>query len=84
MIVLVAFVSDHLNIRGPFVAGAALVAAIGYILLGTSTTMAVRYFGLFLSVQIFVSVAMILTWVGNTHTTDSKRGGALAILATDG
>lgn len=62
----------------------ALVAAIGYILLGTSRTVAVRYFGLFLSVQIFISVAMVLTWVGNTHATDSKRAGALAILATGG
>jgi MFS family permease len=84
MIVLVAFVSDHLHVRGPFVAGPALVAAIGYILLGTSTTVAVRYFAFFLSVQIFISVAMVLTWVGNTHATDSKRGGALAILATGG
>jgi hypothetical protein len=50
VIVLVAFVSDHLNVRGPFVAGAALVAAIGYILLGTSTAVAVRYFGPFLPV----------------------------------
>ena len=65
-------------------AGPALVAAVRYILLGTSTTVAVRYFAFFLSVQIFISVAMILTWVGNTHATDSKRGGAFAILATGG
>jgi MFS family permease len=84
MIAVVTFVSDHLNIRGPFVAGPALVAAIGCILLGTSTTVALRYFGLFLSVQILISVAMILTWVGNTHATYSKRGAALAILATGG
>jgi hypothetical protein len=84
MIILITFLSDHTGLRGPFVAGPALVAAIGYILLGTSTTVAVRYFGLFLAVQIFVSVAMVLTWVGNTHATDSKRAGALAILATGG
>ena len=62
-------------------AGPALVAAVGYILLGTSTTVAVRYF---LSVQIFISVAMILTWVGNAHATGSKRGGAFAMLAAGG
>jgi MFS family permease len=83
-IVSASFISDRVGFRGPFVAGAALIAAIGYILLGTSSTVAVRYFGLFLSVQIFVSVALILTWVGNTHATDSKRAAALAMLATGG
>lgn len=84
MIVTVTFISDRVNIRGPFVAAPGLVAAIGYILLGTSKTVAVRYFGLFLATQIFISVAMTLTWVGNTHATDSKRAGAFAILATFG
>jgi len=84
MIVVSAFISDRVNKRGPFVVGAALVATVGYIILGTQTAVAARYFGLFLSVQIFVSVALLLTWVGNTHATDSKRAGALAILATGG
>ena len=84
MIVAISFLSDHLQLRGPFVAGFAFIAAIGYILLGTQTIVAVRYFALFLSVQIFVSVAMLLIWVANSHATDSKRGGALSILATFG
>lgn len=84
MIVAIAYLSDRLNIRGPFVALPGLVAAVGYILLATSDTVAVRYFGLFLATQIFISVAMVLTWVGNTHATDSKRAGAFAILATFG
>lgn len=41
MTVIVAFVSEHPNIRSPFVAGPALVAAAGYMLLGTSITVAV-------------------------------------------
>ncbi|GKZ23029.1 hypothetical protein AbraIFM66951_008960 [Aspergillus brasiliensis] len=83
-IVISAFLSDRVNMRGPFIVGGALVAAIGYIVLATQTTVAVRYFGLFLATQVFVSVALILTWVGNTHATDSKRAGAFAILATGG
>jgi len=79
-----AFISDRLRMRGIFVAGPALLAAVGYIILGTTKGTAPRYFGLFLAVLIFVSVAMILTWVGNTHATDSKRAVALAILATGG
>ncbi|GAB1215288.1 hypothetical protein ATERTT37_004474 [Aspergillus terreus] len=84
MIIVCAVVSDRVHLRGPFVVGAALVAAIGYILLATQTVVAVRYFGMFLATQIFVSVALVLTWVGNTHATDSKRAGAFAILATGG
>lgn len=85
MIIAITFISDRTKtIRGPFVAVPGLVAAIGYILLGTSKTVAVRYFGLFLATQIFISVAMTLTWVANTHATDSKRAGAFAILATFG
>ncbi|OJJ41697.1 hypothetical protein ASPWEDRAFT_102264 [Aspergillus wentii DTO 134E9] len=83
-IIASAFVSDRIKLRGPFVVGAALVATIGYIILGTQTAAAVRYFGLFLVVQIFVSVALILTWVGNTHATESKRAGAFSLLATGG
>src|SRR6202012_3311911 len=83
-IVGVSFISDRLQMRGIFVAGPALLAAVGYIILGTTTGTGPRYFALFLSVLIFVSVAMTLTWVGNTHATDSKRAVALAILATGG
>jgi MFS family permease len=83
-IVVCAFASDRVGVRGPFVAGAALVAAIGYILLATQTTVGVRYFGFFLATIIFASVALLLVWVSNTHATDSKRAAGLAILATGG
>lgn len=83
-IVACAFLSDRTGVRGPFVAGAGLVAAIGYILLATQTTVALRYFGLFLATIIFTSVALVLSWVANTHATDSKRAAGLAILSTGG
>ena len=83
-IVACAFISDRVGVRGPFVAGAGLVAAIGYILLATQKTVAVRYFGFFLATIIFTSVALTLSWVSNTHATDSKRAAGLAILATGG
>jgi predicted MFS family arabinose efflux permease len=80
----VAWLSDRVQMRGIFVALPALVAAIGYIILGTTTGTGPRYFALFLAVMIFVSVAMTLIWVANTHAVDSKRGAALAILSTGG
>lgn len=84
VIVASAFISDRVGVRGPFVAGAALIAAIGYILLATSYQVSVRYFGFFLATIIFTSVALILSWVANTHATDSKRAAGLAILSTGG
>lgn len=84
LILAVTWISDHVGVRGPFVAGFGLVAAIGYIILGTATGTAVRYFALFLSTMIFVCVAQLNVWVANTHATDSKRAGALAICATFG
>lgn len=83
-IVACAFVSDRVGVRGPFVAGAALVAAVGYIILATQDSVGVRYFGFFLATIIFTSVALLLSWVSNTHATDSKRAAGLAILATGG
>lgn len=80
MTTVVEILSDRLNFRGSFAAGLALVAAISYILLGTSTTVAVRYSAFFMSVQIFISVALLLTWVGKTHVTNSKRGRALHVI----
>ena len=84
VIVSTAFISDHVGVRGPFVSLFGLVGSIGYIILGTTSSTAPRYFGLFLSTMIFTSVAQLLIWVGNTHATDSKRAGGLAILATMG
>jgi hypothetical protein len=48
-----AFVSDRVGVRGPFVAGASLVAAIGYILLAAQKTVAARYFDISLATIIF-------------------------------
>lgn len=84
VIVFVAWLSDKVGFRGPFVAFFGLVGAIGYIILGTTTGVAPRYFGLFLSATIFTSISQLLVWVGNTHATDSKRAAGLAILATMG
>lgn len=80
----VAWISDRIGVRGPIVALFGLVGATGYIILGTTTGVAPRYFALFLSVLIFVSVAHLLMWVGNNHATDSRRAAGLGILATMG
>lgn len=84
VILLLTFLSDRFRMRGPFSAFAAVVAAIGFILQATTTSVAARYFGVFLSIQIFASVALTLAWVANMHANESKRAGAYSILATIG
>jgi|SRR5688572_18668025 hypothetical protein len=79
-----AFASDHVELRGPFVAAAAIVSTVGYCLLGTLETVAARYVGVFLSVQIFVSISILLPWVSSVHHTESKRAGGWTIFATLG
>ncbi|KAG9507407.1 hypothetical protein J7337_000958 [Fusarium musae] len=79
-----AFASDRAKLRGPFVAAAAIVSTIGYCLLGVSEGVAARYAGVFLSVQIFVSISILLPWVSSVHHTESKRAGGWAIFATLG
>lgn len=79
-----SWVSDRIRLRGPFIAGWALIASVGYICLGVGTSVSVRYFGFFLAPLVFVSIALSLSWVANTHATDSNRAGGLTILATVG
>ncbi|UNI18038.1 hypothetical protein JDV02_004335 [Purpureocillium takamizusanense] len=84
MIVICTSLSDRYKVRGPFIVGEALLAAIGFIILATTTGVAPRYFGLILGTQMFVCAALVLTWASNTHENDSQRAVALAILATGG
>ena len=84
VIIASTFISDRIRNRGIFVAGMALLAAIGFLIMATATTTGVRYFALYLCVLIFVSVAIILAWVSNNSATDSKRAGGLWILTTIG
>lgn len=78
------FASDHFKMRGPFCAAAGLISAIGFIVLATTEGAGPRYFGVFLAVLIFASVALLLAWTSNIHATESKRAGGYTILATIG
>ncbi|KAK4620016.1 MFS transporter prlL [Fulvia fulva] len=84
VIILLCWLSDKYKVRGPFVALAATIAAIGFIINATTETTAPRYTSVFLSVCIFASVALLLAWTANIHATESKRGGGYTILATIG
>ncbi|KAK3679273.1 hypothetical protein LTR78_000834 [Recurvomyces mirabilis] len=83
-IIGVCFLSDRLKMRGPFVALSGIIGAIGFLILATATKTGVRYFAIFMAVQIFAAVALLLAWTANIHATESKRAGGYAVLATLG
>ncbi|KAI0104297.1 major facilitator superfamily domain-containing protein [Nemania sp. FL0031] len=84
LIIIFGFVSDRVRLRGPFVCFFSIVAAIGFLLLATTEGAAPRYIGVYLAITIFISVAILIPWVSNTHNTESKRAGGFAIFATFG
>ena len=83
-IITLTYLSDRFRVRGPFSVAAALVAAVGFILQATTEAVATRYFGVFLSINIFACVALTLAWTANLHASESKRAGGYSILATIG
>lgn len=83
-IVVTAYVSDRLRMRGPFICGAALIAAAGFIMLATTEGAAPRYTGVFLAVLIFVCVSLLLSWTANIHASESKRTAGYIVLSTIG
>ncbi|EOD48603.1 putative mfs transporter protein [Neofusicoccum parvum UCRNP2] len=84
LIIVTAYTSDRLRLRGPFATFSALMSATGFIILGSATSVTARYIGIFFAVQIFVTVAVVLVWNANTNETGSKRAGGLWIMMTVG
>lgn len=84
LIIVISLLSDKLRARGPFCAVFSLLSAIGFILLGTTETVAPRYLGCFLAVLIFVTTSVVLVWNSNTNFTGSSKAGGLWIIMTVG
>jgi len=83
-ILLISWLSDRFQMRGLASGSAAFVAAIGFLILATTTGTVPRYFATFLAVNIFVSVAITLAWLSNLHSTESRRAGGFTIITTIG
>ncbi|KAI0418260.1 retrograde regulation protein 2 [Xylaria grammica] len=84
LIITCSFISDRVRMRGPFVCFFGIVSAIGFLLLATTEAAAPRYLGVYFAITIFVCVAILIPWVSNSHSTESKRAGGFAIFATFG
>lgn len=51
VILITAWLTDKVRVRGPFVTFFSLFAAVGYILLGTAKGVAARYVGIFFAIE---------------------------------
>ncbi|CAK7909625.1 high-affinity nicotinic acid transporter [[Candida] anglica] len=66
--------SDYLKIRGPFIAGANVSAAIGYIILLTANNNAVKYFATYLiALSLYVHAGINLAWTANNSSPYYRR-----------
>lgn len=79
VILAVNFTADKIRIRGPFISFFGVVAAVGFILLATSHNPVARYLGVYLAILIFVCVSLMMSWVSNMHSTESKRAGGWTV-----
>ncbi|ERS97938.1 MFS transporter [Sporothrix schenckii 1099-18] len=75
------YLADRVGQRGLIIAALSIMGGVGYILLATVHTVAVRYLGVFLAAAgVFPAIANILPWVLNNQGTDTKRGVGIAML----
>ncbi|KAI9926935.1 hypothetical protein ASPWEDRAFT_121168 [Aspergillus wentii DTO 134E9] len=79
--ILTTYIADRLQQRGLMIIFLSIVGAVGYILQATCTSVAIRYFGVFLAAcGVFPSIANVLPWVVNNQGSDSRRGMSVVIL----
>lgn len=79
------WVADRTRQRGLMMTFLSVVGGIGYILLATEHSTAIRYTGVFLAAAgIFPAIGNILPWVLDSQGNDTKRGVGMATLAADG
>ncbi|KAJ2367880.1 hypothetical protein H4S02_000441 [Coemansia sp. RSA 2611] len=77
--------SDRTRQRGLHVAGSALVACIGYILLISSGNVKANYTGAcFVAMGLYPIIPLMLSWVANNNVGHTKRAVSVAMLNTFG
>ncbi|POY76109.1 hypothetical protein BMF94_0832 [Rhodotorula taiwanensis] len=81
ILLVVTYASDRLADRTAFIIPLAFTSGIGYLLLATINTTAVRYFAVFLCAGgLFPVIGLMLPLVTSLHESDSKRAAAFLIL----
>ncbi|KAG5968060.1 hypothetical protein E4U57_007600 [Claviceps arundinis] len=79
--VVVGFLSDRFQRRGVFIMGCAVVAAVGFVMLISSTNPAVQYAGTFLGAMgVYAPIPLTIVWVSNNVEGVYKRGIVLGMV----
>lgn len=79
--IFTTWLGDSTQQRGLLITVLSLVGCIGYVLLAARTSVAVRYFGVFLAAAgVFPATANILSWLLNNQRSDTKRGAGITIM----
>lgn len=75
------WLADRLQQRGIIIGVLSLVGCVGYVLLATCRSVAVRYAGVFLAAAgVFPAIANILAWLLLNQRSDTKRGAGIALM----
>ena len=75
-----AVASEKFKVRAPFIMGGSSLAAVGYIILLSSTKPGVGYFGTILAAAgIYPATAIVLSWPANNVSGQTKRATANAM-----
>jgi hypothetical protein len=81
----IAFISDRLTLRGPFVFFANIFGIIGYILLLTVSSNAVKFFATFLcAIAVYNGPGLNVTWINVNFAPHYRRATAIGIQQTIG
>ncbi|KAJ2556486.1 hypothetical protein EV175_001971 [Coemansia sp. RSA 1933] len=81
MVFILCWFSDRTRVRGIFVAGSALLACIGYILLISSRKLGANYTGAcFVAMGLYPIIPLMLSWTANNQVGHIKRGVSVAML----
>ncbi|OTB02187.1 hypothetical protein M426DRAFT_204646 [Hypoxylon sp. CI-4A] len=79
--ILTTWISDRTRQRGYMIIGLSILGGVGYVLLLSCKSVAVRYFGVFLAAAgVFPAISNILPWTVNNQGSDSKRGAGVALM----
>ncbi|KAG6831945.1 hypothetical protein H0H92_006546 [Tricholoma furcatifolium] len=84
-IIFTVWASSHINLRAPFIIGAAVFAIIGYLILITAHTPGAQYLGVhFATAGVYTGNALLLSWPGENVSSQTKRAVAVAMQITIG
>lgn len=79
--IIMGIYSDHIQRRGIFCLGGAVVAMVGYIVAYTTSTPGAGYTATFIAtIGVYPVIAIALAWAGGNAGGDTKRGVVIAMV----